>query len=308
MKKYICIGCKYVGETSFLQKNKNNLICFKCKNLNHKKLSEEYIRVYKHYEFHSMYGQKCVGCDRLIFINKESICPFPDCLTINLFQDNKKNKNPQEEYFDCEEKINKNLLDSIIQVENNLIYHSYTSTLIQKTAIIQAIKNIYTYDSNFLIDSIILNKHNNFLSVVFQKFINILEAQMPITYYKNKKIYKINSILDESFHIFEGEAIFNSIITDDNLIYNQTCNIYTGSRKGSYNKPYFLGKILSITKEDGSDIDYEWHDFNKIKIADGHARTQVCVKHLQIPSHYSMGALLHINNIKKELKEKINEK
>ena len=308
MKKYICLGCKYVGETTYLHKNKNNLICIKCKELNHKNLSEEYIRIYKHYQFHSLYGQFCKGCNRLLFLNKEYICPFPDCNFINSFEENKKNKNPQEEYIFNKEKNNSNLLDSIIEIENSLIYHSYSDTLIQKKAIVQAIKNIYTYNPNFLIDSIVLNKHNNFLSIVFQQFISILESQMPITYLKNKKLYKINSILDKSFHIFEGEAAFNSIVTSDNFISNETNNIYTGSRKGTYNRPYFLGKIISITKEDGKNISYEWYDFNKIKIVEGHAHTSVCVKHLQIPSHYNMGALLHINNIKKQLKEKINEK
>ncbi len=82
---------------------------------------------------------------------------------------------------------------------------------------------------------------------------------------------------------------------------------YIGSRKGSIAKPYYIGKLLSITdnKNKKPIIDFvKEYSFSKIKLKDISPGLDVTVSHLRIPPHYQMGGMVYINRIRKKIVDK----
>jgi hypothetical protein len=88
-----------------------------------------------------------------------------------------------------------------------------------------------------------------------------------------------------------------------------TTELYIGGRKGSYCRNFYIGKLLDVVDIDrnvsimNSVDDYNFFSINmKNDIKPG---TKVYVKHLRVPPHYQMGALVHINRARKSIVDRV---
>ncbi len=202
------------------------------------------------------------------------------------------------------------LLKDIIESQaNSLVYNGGSeSTMQHKISTYYAFNNLldkYPYD---MVDYLLHNSRSGgFQHKIFQEYVKLLENSLPFSYKKKGQTYKVDNILDENLNIFEGISVFEAIISDKLEIKNNTQEFYIGGRKASYTKPYYIGKLLSITEKSNNQpithlvVEYS---FSKIKLKNIKPGTQVIVNHLRIPPHYQMGGMVYINRIRKKIVER----
>ena len=204
-------------------------------------------------------------------------------------------------------KIQKNI-NNIIDSELNAIAWDNKYTVPCKTCALQSIKNIlnrYPIDmSRYLIFN---SRAGGFQNKLFHEFVKLMEDKLPFFIEKNKETHLINSIQDPILNIFCGKTTFEGVVYD-NIIKNNTKEIYIGGRKSYYIKPYYMGKILSIKDEYNNDLikKIKSYSFEKIITKQLNDNLKVEVTHLMTFPHYQMGALLYINRARKIIINKYN--
>ncbi len=192
-------------------------------------------------------------------------------------------------------------IKEIIQSQQSLIsYNSFNCTIKHKQLVYQAFSNLLEKYPQQLTEYLTTSKvHYGFQHLIFQEYVNLLEQSLPFTITKYKKNIVIDNLLDLNLHIFDGISTFEGQIIN-NQIKNETKEFYIGGRAGTYAKPYYIGKLLSI---DNLLDKVKSYSFNKILI--DAPDQSVRVSHLRIPPHYQMGGMVHINRIKKAISEAI---
>ncbi len=153
------------------------------------------------------------------------------------------------------------------------------------------------------------SRSGGFQAKTFQEYIRLLEESLPFTYNKGKKVFLINSLLDDKLNLFSGISVFEEIINDKLVIKNGTTEFYIGGRKGSIAKPYYIGKLLNVvdknTKQSLMDKVVEY-SFLRIKMKDVNLATPVIVTHLRVAPHYQMGGMVYVNRVRKKIKERLD--
>ena len=81
---------------------------------------------------------------------------------------------------------------------------------------------------------------------IFQEYIRLLEETLPFSFKKSKKVYVVESLLDENVSLFDGVSNFEGVINENGVIKNRTMEFYIGGRQGSITRPYYIGKLLSL--------------------------------------------------------------
>jgi hypothetical protein len=122
-------------------------------------------------------------------------------------------------------------------------------------------------------------------------------------------MFRINSLIDDNLNVFAGISIFDSVINEDKCIKNGTKEHYVGERKGTYNKPFFLGKILDIVDTNKSQSiisDMKDHSFQRIQMIISPKGTPVKVSHLMIIPHYQMGGMVYLNRARKQIVDELS--
>lgn len=202
------------------------------------------------------------------------------------------------------------LLQTIEEQKNAVAFKSNDSTRLLKTTMYEAYLNCTKqYPDDMLAYLVHQRRNNGYQHRIFQEFIKLLEKQLPFSFVKNGKIYNITSLQDPALSIFYGETTFTSKVTLQNCIENETTDLYIGSRKGSYCKSYYLGKLIDIV-----DVDTKMSLLDKVKdytffrinmdesIPVG---TEVQVTHLKIPPHYQMGGMVYLNRIRRAIVDRV---
>ncbi len=198
------------------------------------------------------------------------------------------------------------LIKEAIESESNKIpYTSSDFTIIHKTLTCEAFNNILDRYPNEMIGYLMYGtRSGGFQHKIFQEYIRLLEKALPFSFRKNKKIYKIESLLDEQLCLFDGISEFDGVVSPKLEIKNGTKEIYIGGRNASYVKPFYFGKLLELynkeTKENLLDNVVEY-SFSKIKMCDVLPGIIVCVSHLRIPPHYQMGGMNNINKLRERI-------
>lgn len=203
-----------------------------------------------------------------------------------------------------ENNLNVKILKEIINSQKNVVEFSSSNLMLkQKLLAYQAIYNLLdqfpTEMTNYLLND---SRSGGFQHKIFQEYVMLLEKSLPFFVKIKKTSHKIESLLDVNLSIFDGISNFNSIINDKLIIKNNTSEFYIGGRKASYAKPYYIGKLLSVTDKKNNEslnhniVDYS---FSKIKMKDVKPGTEVQVTHLRVPPHYQMGAMVYINRARK---------
>lgn len=341
---YVCPGCKYFSKLEILKPSAKKLVCNSCKNsLNSVKEKWEE-NFYRTFAEHNRKGFKCPDCDNFIpDTGEEQItCPYPNCLFVGEASSLKISRHPSikanleipvlndnestswsgpgiDNYrsSDTEAMVKDDLneylkiLNECIESQINLLhYKSNESTLTNKLCMYQAFKNmIERYPDEMISYLVLLNRNVRMQHKIFQEFIKLLEEKIPFSFKKNGKYYEVVSLVDENLCIFDGMSEFKTTIDDSHEIQNLTEELYVGSRKGSYCRPYYIGKVLDVIDIDSSESLMPFvkeYSFFKITMNENiKAGTNVLVKHLRIPPHYQMGGMVYLNRIRRAIVDKV---
>lgn len=201
------------------------------------------------------------------------------------------------------------LQKTISDQKTALAYRSNDSTLLLKQLMYTAYQNIIVRQPEEMLAYLVHQTRNGGLQhKIFQEFIRLLEANLPFTYTKNGKTKEIKTLLHPSLCIFQGESVFDSVVESDHRIDNKTQEIYVGSRKGFYCRPYYLGKLLDVSDCSGQSLMSSVEEYTFFKIImkkDIPAGKEVKVRHLRVPPHYQMGAMVHLNRIRRTIVDKV---
>jgi hypothetical protein len=280
---------------------------------------------------HHKIGYHCKDCDRFIphplDNNPIVTCPYPDCLFSGQVNTLHKMHHPTmfaEQHIDnieiysddnniiaVKEDIDHDiyLLRSIIQEQmNNIFYSSSQFTIVPKMTCYKAFLSLLESRPEEMVEYLLHgSRSGGFQHKLFQEFIINLEKEIPYSFIKNGQMYKISSLLDKELGFFDGISEFESTVSSDLEIKNETKEFYIGGRKAAYTQPYFIGKLLNIVRTDtkqslmGCVSEYS---FSKIKMQDIDGNIPVIVTHLRIPPHYQMGGMVYVNRLRKKIIER----
>lgn len=336
----ICPGCRENNHIEVLNFTSNGLCCSNCfkESINNNSL------IHSTFSMHSSNGFRCPNCSKFIpnIVDEKVICPYKNCG----FKGNKSNLQKMDhptvkidrvpvfsnlEYLpsDVENSVDKLSTNEEINIAYKAInecidtqikvlhFKGYAATYVSRLCSYKAFRSSMDKYPEDIIPYLTnvgrTGGSAQIQSKILQEFINHLEEELPFSYIKNGKKYKIESLLDENLKIFNGESIFQTEINDKYEILNKTKEVYTGSRNGYYCQPFYIGKLLEVKAlDDDKDITSYVKEYGCIKIHMDQETTKpgtkVQVKHLRIPPHYAMGAFVYLNRQKKILTEKVQSK
>ena len=345
--EYICPGCVFLGkEYSALYLDKV-FKCDECEFELKETVDPKKLHFFRTFATHNKHGYHCPDCQRFIphpMDNSTDVsCPYFDCFFVGSVNDLHKmhhptsKSNPEKLILDASQDGGFILKDNVLSQEvdahtqlevaedlqdkleilqeiietqsNNVPYCSSDATVRHKQYVYQAFANLLE-DSPVEMASYLLNSsdsHMGFQHRVFQEYIRLLEAALPFFVTKNKKLHKIDSLLDNTLCLFDGISVFDSFVTDSLCIKNGTKEFYIGGRKATYTKPYYIGKLLNVIHRDTKVPlmhlvkDYS---FSRIRMHDIDPGTPVTVSHLRVPPHYQMGGMAYVNRIRKKIVER----
>lgn len=340
---YICPGCMYLGKSIPTVLLNKVFKCDECETELKLATDPKISMFYRAFFRHNKNGYRCQDCDRFIPhpIDESPIvsCPYYDCIFVGSWLSLKRMHHPTvQSNVECltldvskdgspsfkdnvassdvsalskleiEEELENKILSlrEIIDSQRNTIpYSSSDSTVIHKSLAYQAFDNlIKKFPSEMIAYLLEASRSGGFQHKIFQEYIRLLEESLPFSFKKNKKVYKIETLLDDNINLFDGISMFEATISDKLSIKNNTKEFYIGGRKAAYTKPYYIGKLLSVeekhTKKSLIDFVKEY-SFSNIKMKGIAAGTEVIVTHLRVPPHYQMGGMVYINRVRKRI-------
>jgi len=344
--EYICPGCVFLGKDYYILSFKKVFSCEECKSELSKLTDPKRQHFFQTFAIHNKLGYRCAECQRFIpqplDNTSEVMCPYFDCTFFGSTKDlvkmhhpsarsnpeklildaSKDNKSFKDQIISCQIdvlsqlEISQDLLskkDSIQEIikaqSEGLSYNSSNSTIKHKQFVYQAFSLLLDQYPIEMIEYLLNPKESyaGFQHRIFQLYIQLLEQSLPFTITKNKKIYKIDNLLDDNLCLFDGISTFNGIVNDKLVIKNNTQEYYIGGRKATYAKPFYIGKLLNIVdiKNKKSLLHLvKNYSFSKIYMRDIEPNTPVIVSHLRVPPHYQMGGMVYVNRIRKKIIEK----
>lgn len=321
-KIYICPGCLFLGKTTFLLGTRL-LSCKVCSFEASKPCDAKYLDLYKKFSTHSSKGYRCGDCDNFIpaslAYEQVVICPYLNCTFVGDINSLKVMRHPSssetKENVDIKSSAKNIIHDSTINTiqqiieyqSNNLAFTKYNFTLVHKLSVYKAFASLLNQKPDDMKNYLLGSRTGGFQHKVFQEYIRILEQSLPFTIKKNNKVEVVDSLLNKHLCIFDGISNFNSIIKNF-CVKNNTTEFYIGGRKGSYTKPFYIGKVLNVidlnSNKSITDKVVEY-SFSKIIFKDIEDNTPVRISHLRIPPHYQMGGMVYVNRVRKSIVDQI---
>lgn len=334
--EYLCPGCFYLHKENLIYLDKKIFKCEECCESSKLNKDPKYIVFFKTFAYHNRKGYKCQECNRFIphplYGNNNIVsCPYLDCCFVGDIRQLKSmrhpsiNSNPEQlianvdiisniqdksininienkETLECNIKLIQDIINTQI---TNIPYNGTNFTLLHKTLAYNAFSNLLKKFPEELVNYIIYSSRSGgFQYKIFQEYIRLLEENIPFSFIKGKKVYYVDSLLDNNLNIFGGISYFDAKINDNLIIKNNTQEFYIGGRKGSYAQPYYIGKLLNIIDKNSNNslMDYvKEYSFSKIKMKNVEPNTNVMVAHLRIPPHYQMGGMVYINRVRQKI-------
>ena len=345
--EYICPACSYLEKDCSILNLNILFKCDECKCELNNTTDPKQLALFEMFYRHNKSGYHCTDCKRFIPhpLDNSSIisCPYFDCLFVGPISNLSKmnhptsKSNPERLILDISQESGSSLKNNIVSNEvdiheqleiaeelqkkldilkdiietqsNNVPYSSADATIKHKQYVYKAFSNLLDEFpiemSNYLFNS--SDSNMGFQHKVFQEYIKLLENSFPFFITKNKKLHKINDLLDDNLCLFDGISIFDGIVNDKMSIKNETKEFYIGGRKATYTKPFYIGKLLNIIQSDTkSSLMHQVKDysFSKVRVHDIDPGTKVTVTHLRVPPHYQMGGMVYVNRIRKKIVER----
>jgi hypothetical protein len=341
---YVCPGCKYYSKLEILKQTGKKLSCNICQNALVSVKEKWKETFYSTFAEHNRRGFKCPECNNFIPDTDYSLvsCPYPNCIFVGNVLDLKISRHPfikanleipvlndrepgkwatagfdNIKSFDAEIVV-KNQISEYLQILNNCIdeqmklieWRSNNSTIVNKICMYNAFKSmIDKYPEEMISYLVLLNTNVRIQHKIFQEFVRLLEEKIPFSYKKIGKIYEVKSLFDENLCIFDGISEFNAVVNDKHEIPNLIKEIYVGGRKGSYCKPYYIGKLLDVIDI----VSYEKlmpfvkeYSFFKIRMDENITPgREVFVRCGRICPHYQMQGMTYLNRIRRAIVDRV---
>lgn len=329
--EYLCPGCLFLGRNNTIDLSGNTLSCEKCNQSYNTSIDPKNQNFFKIFKHHNKRGHKCPDCNRFIphpiYVGTNIItCPYLDCCFIGDISKLKKMNHPSAKVIpiiDDNSSViennqihevvshqidlnNSELLNKIIDSQSASVpYHGSQFTLVHKVSAYQAFKNLLNKFPMEMVDYLVhQSRSGGFQSKIFQEYVRLLEESFPFCYKKEKKVYRVNSLLDPNLNIFDGISVFEALVSDKLEIKNNTKEFYIGGRKAAYAKPFYIGKLLNIIDKNTKQPlinNVKNYSFSKINMTGIASGTEVIVTHLRIPPHYQMGGMTYINRVRENI-------
>lgn len=258
-------------------------------------------------------GYRCPDCNRFI-ANTDSTtitCSYSDCFFSGDASSLKRMRKPVEPIsVQVVTPPPTNIVPILNVIEDHLSTLQYTSvncTIKQKTFVLQAfVKLLKKYPSEMSLYLTEGKRGNKLQSKLFQEYVSILESNLPFSYKTSNGIIQVDSLTHPSINPFDGISKFDAVVESNQIIKNNTSEIYIGNRKSYYCQPFYIGKLLDVVDNKGVSWLHAVSDYSfsliKTNLAPG---TKVQVSHLRIPAHYQVGILSHINRLKKSISDSL---
>jgi ribosomal protein L37AE/L43A len=345
--EYICPGCVFLGKEYSVLFYTKVFQCDECeselKSNSSDPKREHFFRIFHR---HNKSGYRCPDCERFIphpLDNSSAVsCPYFDCLFTGNIKELQKMHHPtsksnpeklildvSKEGFCFKDNVASQEIDAQTQLEitedlqdkveslkeiietqsNNTAYSSSDATVKHKQLVYQAISNLLDKFpmemASYLLSS--TDSHMGFQHKIFQEYIRLLEDSLPFMITKNRRLIKIDNLLDDNLCLFDGISTFNGVINDKLVIKNGTTEFYIGGRKATYAKPFYIGKLLNIIRQDTKTPlmqQVKDYSFSRIRMRDIEPGVSVTVTHLRVPPHYQMGGMAYVNRVRKKIVER----
>jgi hypothetical protein len=340
--EYLCPCCLFLGKENKINLSNQILNCFSCQDEIKITADPKKIALFSMFSKHNKMGYHCQDCKRFIPHPLDELqiisCPYFDCCFVGELTSLKRmhhpisQSNPEKLMLDAEQNVNcfKNILvasesnflsqihvkkeqenrieilsDVIDSQKNSVPYVSSDFTSRHKSLTYQAFANLLIKYPEQMADYLLSeSRSGGFQHKVFQEYIRLLEASIPFSYKKNKKYFKVESLLDDNLNLFDGISTFDAIVSENLVVKNGTQEFYIGGRKARIAKPYYIGKLLNVIDKVSQTpiMDHvKEYSFSRIKVRDIEPGTEVTVMHLRVPPHYQMKGMVCVNRIRKKI-------
>lgn len=331
--EYLCPGCLFLGKTNLVVDNRGILSCDECNSSLQSSKDPKLIEFLNVFVHHSKKGYRCNNCERFIpHTNDEIIiCPYLDCCFIGDAKDLKRMNHPSaqsnleklvadvsivnamastvspDDSLEAKTDLLNQLSvikDVIGSLKNSVPYTSTDFTAMHKQQAYQAFMNLLEKHPEGMVDYLLFSSRSGgFQNKIFQEYIRLIEESIPFCFQKGKKVFRVESLLDDNLGLFNGISVFDAIVTDKCEVKNNTQEFYIGGRKASYVKPYYIGKLLNVidSKQESLLDKVVEYNFSKVRLRDIKPGTTVTVTHLRVPPHYQMGGMVYINRARKKI-------
>lgn len=145
-------------------------------------------------------------------------------------------------------------------------------------------------------------------SAIFQEFIKNMSAKLPIIYYSNGDEINIKSLHDERLHIYTGTRQFQNFIDGDLIVRRRSDLKLDSDTYIKDEEECFIGTINSVLDEVGKNItgEIDSYSFTQLKFKPGSkviAGSSVTVNYNSIQPSYTLGSMIHLQRIKRRIKE-----
>ena len=180
--------------------------------------------------------------------------------------------------------------------------------VIKKFLMYEAFQSLLEHDPAGMISYLIHGKslgERPIQSLIFQKYIQLVENQLPFIIDGEDGEDEVYSLLDPNLNLFLGMSEYQAHVRESGFVANNTHEIFVGSK---CNGPCFIGLLCDITDEDGksllSEVDY--YTFSSIKMKNTVPQnTLVTVVHFRIPPHYEMYSLVNLQRVRRKVVDSI---
>lgn len=344
--EYLCPGCLFLGKSNPIGLVNRLFKCDSCQAELKVTTDPKKVAFFRAFFHHSKSGYHCQECDRFIPHPLDDspvvTCPYYDCCFVGGWGSLKRMhhptalSNPEKLILDVTQEGGGTLKDTLVADEssalsqmeieeelesqyeiltnvidsqkNGVPYSSADSTAKHKMLAYQAFANLLKKYPEQMVDYLLNeSRSGGFQHKVFQEYISLLEETIPFSFKKNKKLHKVESLLDDNLNLFDGISVFEGIVSEKLVIKNGTREFYIGGRESKVSKPYYIGKLLSIIDKKDSSVlmdHVKEYSFSLIKMKDIVPGTEVIVTHLRVPPHYQMKGMVYVNRIRKKIVER----
>ena len=134
-------------------------------------------------------------------------------------------------------------------------------------------------------------------SMIFQKYIELIENRLPLSF-NGKTIY---SVLDSNLELFLGQSEFDAFVEPGNVIKNKTHEIYVGTKCNGSCYIGYLSNVIDVNTGESLLKNVDYYTFQKIKLRNVAVRTHVRVVHYRIPPHYEMFSLVLLQKTRRKI-------
>lgn len=307
------------------------------------------LKIHKVFSLHSRKGSRCPECERFIpkSYTKDLVkvsCLYDNCSWFGLSSEleemihpvalsdvnlislhNQKDESssnymnlidaseckPDDKIYHTKNFLNKfNLIKDIIQTQKSRLVNNIKN--IKKTAMYKAYENILLTDPESMVMYLTGEKiqgERPIQSLIFQKYISILENQLPFEIKTDDGTEFVYSLSDPNLELFLGTSEFQTVVNSNRVIHNKTHEIYIGAK---CNGPCFIGLLCDVIDlETNQSIinDVEYYSFSMIRMKESvQPNKLVKVVHMRMPPHYEMFSLVLLQRIRKKIVESIDKR